>query len=91
MAWTNDDWALGGDVQFVDDQRHVASYETTTDGYVLTSAYATYRLTFDQAVFDVFVRGSNLGHAEARMHTSFLKDVAPLPGRSITVGLRAAF
>jgi iron complex outermembrane receptor protein len=35
----------------------------------------------------VFVEGRNLGNAEAREHTSFLKGVAPLPGRNVRVGL----
>ncbi len=32
----------------------------------------------------------NLTNEDMRVHTSFLKDVAPLPGRSVVVGLRAA-
>ena len=35
--------------------------------------------------------GSNLLDEEARPHTSFLKELAPLPGRGIEFGVRAFF
>ena len=34
---------------------------------------------------------SNLTDEEARLHTSSLKDITPLPGRNVTVGLRLSF
>jgi iron complex outermembrane recepter protein len=37
-----------------------------------------------------FVQGRNLTDEDIRVHTSFLKDIAPPPGRSFVVGLRAA-
>jgi iron complex outermembrane recepter protein len=37
------------------------------------------------------VRGTNLLDAEARDHLSFLKEVLPLPGRGVVVGLRTTF
>jgi iron complex outermembrane receptor protein len=39
----------------------------------------------------VFARGDNLTDADARLATSFLKAIAPLPGRSFTVGARLSF
>ena len=39
----------------------------------------------------VYVKGSNLSDEEARVHSSFLKDLAPLPGRNISIGLRGSF
>jgi iron complex outermembrane receptor protein len=91
IAWARGAWSLGGEVQWVARQKRLAENETPTDGYALASVYASYRMVIDRAVIDLFVRGSNLNDAEARMHTSFLKDVAPLPGRSVTIGLRTSF
>lgn len=91
LAWTTGSWSIGGEVQFVDQQDRVASYENSTRGYALISAYASHRMSLNRVVFDVYVRGTNLGNDEARMHTSFLKEVAPLPGRSVTLGVRASF
>jgi iron complex outermembrane receptor protein len=39
----------------------------------------------------VFLEGRNLTDDEQRNHVSFLKDVAPLPGRSLIAGLRLEF
>jgi len=41
--------------------------------------------------YNLFIRGANLLNEEARRHTSFLKDRAPLPGRSGLVGVRVNF
>ena len=35
--------------------------------------------------------GYTMLNAEARNHVSFLKDIAPLPGRGIMVGVRGSF
>jgi iron complex outermembrane receptor protein len=37
------------------------------------------------------VRAANLTDEKARDNTSLLKDVAPLPGRNVSLGLTAAF
>ena len=39
----------------------------------------------------VFLRGDNLSDAEQRYHTSFIKDLAPQPGRTVTLGMRYQF
>ena len=41
--------------------------------------------------WELFVDGSNLLDEEARPHTSFLKDVVPLPGRNLVMGVRLFF
>jgi len=48
-------------------------------------------LTTGRVRTEAFLRGSNLTDREARPHPSFLKDLAPLPGRSLTAGVRLAF
>ena len=37
------------------------------------------------------MQGTNLTNRVIRVHTSYLKDVAPLMGRSIVAGLRGEF
>lgn len=91
LAWTGGPWSAGTDWQLVADQTRNAPGETDTDGYTLLGAYVSYRLVYDRMTYDLFVRGSNLTDEEARVSTSFLKDIAPLPGRSLTLGLRASF
>ncbi len=91
LAWTGGPWSAGVDWQLVADQNRAAPGETDTDGYTLLSAYAGYRIVKGPVVYDLFLRGTNLTNEEARMHTSFLKNIAPLPGRAVTVGVRASF
>lgn len=49
------------------------------------------RLNTGRVEWDVFVKGTNLTNQEVRLSTSFLKDVAPLGGRGVVVGLKANF
>ena len=85
--------ALSADlgVTWYDDQTNVASFETGTEGYTLIDANVEYRMTTQNVDWVFFARGNNLTDEEARVHTSFLKDQAPLPGRNLTLGVRASF
>ncbi|MDX2185355.1 MAG: TonB-dependent receptor [Opitutaceae bacterium] len=65
--------------------------ETETAGYLLLGAEIGRRWNVKKGRIEGFVRGQNLADRFARVHTSFLKESAPLPGRSVTVGLRYAF
>lgn len=84
---------LTADVGFTwyDAQDDVADFETTTDGYTLVNANLQYEFTGEGVDWVVFAKGSNLTDEEARVHTSYLKDKAPLPGRNLTFGVRALF
>jgi len=77
--------------QYVREQDRTAEFELPTDDYFLLSASASYRIKAGPIDFDVYVKGTNLTDEEARVHTSFLKDIAPLGGRGALIGLRAAF
>ncbi|QDH69536.1 TonB-dependent receptor [Marilutibacter alkalisoli] len=90
-------WALGawraslGAVRYAK-QDDVAEHEEPTPGYTLVDAHLAWH--FDTAAggaWEVFVNGSNLLDEEARVHTSPLKDLAPLPGRGVAFGVRAFF
>lgn len=71
-------------------QDRVASNELPTDSYMMLNADVSYRLEANGEWF-FFLRGSNLLDEEARQHTSSLKDLVPLPGRSFTGGVRLTF
>jgi iron complex outermembrane recepter protein len=84
-------FSAGIDAQLVDRARQLAPEETATDSYTLLGASLGYHFDVGRFACDVFVRGNNLTDEEARNHVSFLKDVAPLPGRNATLGLRVSF
>lgn len=77
-------------VVWYDDQTKTTEYETATAGYTLVNASVDYRLS-DTQDWTVYLRANNLFDEEARVHTSFLKDQAPLPGRNYTLGTRFRF
>jgi len=91
LEWTHGPLNFGADAQFVSEQRRVAPNEAPTDSYTLIGLYGSYQLTLGPTECTLFVRGTNLGNRDARVHNSFLKDLLPLPGRSLNVGLRLAF
>jgi iron complex outermembrane receptor protein len=73
-------------------QDRVAGYEQPTAAYTMLNADFRWRLIAPGgAELDFFVNGSNLADEEARKHTSFVKEIAPLPGRNFAVGLRSRF
>lgn len=73
------------------DQDDVAVNETETDGYTLINAGISYSFPIFNGDGTVFLQGHNLADEEARVHTSFLKNQAPLPGRNFKIGFRANF
>ena len=73
-------------------QDRVAQNEDPSDGYTLVHAGLAYRMGgMDSTNWELFVDGRNLTDAEARPHTSLLRDFAPLPGRAIAAGVRVFF
>lgn len=91
VDWRTGPWTLGAEWRHVERQDRTAPGESGTPGYDLVSLGASRRLAFNRGHAELFVRARNLLDETARVHASFLKDIAPLPGRSLTLGLRLAF
>jgi len=89
-------WSLGGlrarvGAVRVAEQDDVAEFESPTDGYTLVDAGLAYHWDVGGAGWEAFLEGRNLTDKDARVHTSYLKDFAPLPGRNLAVGVRVSF
>lgn len=85
-------WLFGVEGRFHEAASHLAPNELPSNSYFLWGADARYRIqATDTATVDLFVIGRNLGDEEARPHSSFLKDLAPMPGRNIEMGVRTRF
>lgn len=80
-----------GEVEIAADQDRTAAYELPTEGYTLVNFGATLRPFESNSGLSVQLRADNVTNEEARLHTSALKDVAPLPGRNFKVTLRGEF
>ncbi|MBU2977570.1 TonB-dependent receptor [Alteromonas sp. C1M14] len=85
--------SLSGEVgvEWYDDQDEIASFETATDGYTMLNASVEYDIAAQGVDWVLFAQADNITDEEARVHTSFLKDYAPLPGRNFSIGVRAVF
>ena len=81
---------VSSEVRHVAEQDRVADGELPTDAYTMVNLKAAFRPLADRNV-TVFAEARNLTDEEAREHVSFLKDIAPLPGRNIRVGVAYRF
>jgi iron complex outermembrane receptor protein len=91
LDWHRGDFRANVAYYRVFEKNDVAEFETPTPGYNMLTANAAYLLRFGRTEFELFVKGSNLLDETQRVHTSFLKDEAPLPGLNVTGGLRMRF
>lgn len=92
LRWAGDHWRAGlGAVRHAR-QDDVAAHETATPGYTLVHANVAWHMdTAKGNALELFLNGSNLLDEEARVHTSFLKDLAPQAGRGVSAGVRILF
>lgn len=72
-------------------QNDVAPGESSSDGYTMFDAHLGYRFFVRETIHDVMLRGTNLTNQLARSHVSPLKDLAPLPGRDVSLSYRISF
>lgn len=78
------------EVRHVGEQDEVAEFELSTDSYTLINLSGAWRPFADKNV-TLFAEGRNLTDEETREHVSFLKDIAPQPGRNLRVGVNYRF
>ncbi|MCK7595633.1 TonB-dependent receptor [Pseudomarimonas salicorniae] len=91
LRWEKDGWRAHLGAMRYDDQDRVAEFERPSEGYTLVDAQLAYHFDLQDAGWEVFLDARNLTDREARPHTSFLKDLAPLPGRNLQFGVRVFF
>lgn len=73
------------------EQDRIAAGELPTAAYTLLDAELSWRPGGRAGAALLFLRASNLLDEDARLHTSPLKDEVPLPGRSLSAGVRLGF
>jgi iron complex outermembrane receptor protein len=91
MTAENDIWR--GRVEAVDtaEQDNLAPFETPTDGYTFLNASLAFRPGGDEGPWTIRLDGRNLTDELGRVHSSFLKDEVPLPGRNVRLTVMAEF
>lgn len=76
------------EVEHAFDQDRVADFETTTPGWTMVNASASFQPFANNPKTSILVSANNIFDVEARRAASVLKDFAPLAGRDIRVTLR---
>jgi iron complex outermembrane receptor protein len=85
-------WTARADLQRAFEQDRLAPFELETDGYWLLDAGITHTFCLGCGrTLTAALTGTNLLDEEVRLHTSFIKDVAPGRGRSVRFSLELDF
>jgi iron complex outermembrane receptor protein len=80
-------WQLELSALHAFDQNRAGDNEADTDGYLRIDAY----LSYGTGQWRLFIKGNNLTDREIRNATSYLREIAPQPGRSVVLGARLSF
>jgi iron complex outermembrane receptor protein len=91
LHWEQDNWHAELGATHYSKQSKIAEFETQTDGYTIVAASFNYYVSLDNTDLTFYLKGNNLTNELARVHTSFLKDDAPLPARSFVLGAKVSF
>ncbi|AOS43835.1 putative TonB-dependent receptor precursor [Lacunisphaera limnophila] len=89
--WQHGPWSVSADWRHVVKADRLAPGETASPAYDMVGIGTAWRFTAGRTHGELFVQGRNLLDETARVHASFLKDLAPLPGRNFTAGVRFSF
>lgn len=90
-TYQTSDYMAQVSLQHVFEQDNVAVEEAQTDAYTLVNANFNYYLDVQNVDLVLYAQVKNVFDEYAQVHTSFLKDEAPLAGRNIKVGIRGQF
>ncbi|MBI1405219.1 MAG: TonB-dependent receptor [Caulobacter sp.] len=90
LIWESPMYDARVEVHYASEQTRVAANELPTDAYTMVNFYGAVK-PFRDPNLRLFIEGRNLTDVVAREHVSFLKDIAPLPGRSVRAGLALRF
>lgn len=82
---------LRGEIDHSLTQRKTGAGELPTDRYTMYNLYATIRPTGEDSPIAIRLAAQNLSNEDARLHTSFLKEISPLPGRNFKVSVQGSF
>ena len=72
-------------------QDETAEFELPTDAYTDVRLHMAADFDVGTAKVRAFLQGRNLTNSEQRHHCSFIKEFAPMPGRTWEIGLRVSF
>ena len=84
-------FGASGNIRLVDDQTKLAENEIMTRGYTEFDLDFFWRPYGEDRDLTFRLQAKNMSNAERRQHTSFLKDLLPMPGRNIKLSVTYGF
>ena len=92
IAYEKGDFSSNLRLTHAEAQTHAGANETSTASYLLLNLGAQYNLaSFHDSEVMIFAKGKNLLNETIRNSTSYLRNFAPEPGRSVEVGIRISY
>ena len=92
IGYREGNWRSGLKVLHAEKQNRLASFETyAAPAYTQVDANLSYTQNFNAMPVTWFAIAKNLLNEDIRLSTSVLREVAPLSGRSLIVGVRTSF
>ncbi len=89
LSYKYSDFSAGLDLTNILAQNDNGSLETDTNGYSILNL--NYNIFAGIRKLKLFANATNLLDEDGRLHTSFIKDRAPIMGRALMVGFLASF
>ena len=80
---------LRAEWEYVSEANDLAAFELPTDSYNQINGFLTWKSPVGAQNVQLRLSVLNILDAEARQHSSFLKDVVPLPGRNVRFSISA--
>ncbi len=87
----NDQFKLRAELEYTAEQNRIAAFETPSDDFTFVNLFATWKTEIGENPLQLKVSAHNLFDQEGRQHSSFLKELLPLPGRNIKVSVATQF
>ncbi len=91
LRYSRDGFHLEGELRATARQERVYGAETETAGFAVVNLHAAYTLTTGGSAHTLTLRLDNAGDRLYRNHLSYIKDLAPEPGRSLRLVYRVRF
>ena len=85
----SDRFKLRGELEYVSEANDLADLEIPTDDFFMLNAFTTWKAPLDAENVELRFSVLNILDAEARQHSSFLKDRVTLPGRNFRFSISA--
>jgi iron complex outermembrane receptor protein len=90
-SYSAEDWSATIDWTHYMKQTRVAAGESATGSYQILDLGFSYYFNLNDLDLTAFAKANNLTDELGFVHSSFIKEDAPLPGRSFTLGIKARF